>query len=85
MTAIREAARSNFRQRRRQPLQRRRRNSGQAYAEADAALYRAKSEGKNRYAFAESDDKDAEGLSPLDNEPSSAVHLRALLENLEAR
>ena len=53
------------------------------YAEADAALYRAKSEGKNRYAFAESDDKDAEGLSPLDNEPSSAVHLRALLENLE--
>ncbi|MDO5562289.1 MAG: diguanylate cyclase, partial [Synergistaceae bacterium] len=53
------------------------------YAEADSALYRAKLDGKNRYAFVNSSDTEEEGLSPAENQMASSVHLRTLLEDLE--
>ena len=53
------------------------------YSEADAALYKAKSCGKKRYAFAYSKDTETEGFSPSDAELSTSVHLRTLLEDLE--
>lgn len=54
------------------------------YAEADAALYKAKAEGKNRYVFADAAANEENGASPsVSNELTSAVHLRTLLEDLE--
>ena len=53
------------------------------YNEADAALYGAKLDGKNRYEFANSESGGEEGLSPSETELLSSVHLRTLINNME--
>lgn len=53
------------------------------YAEADAALYRAKANGKDCFAFADPNGGEEEGLSPSDGELSSAIHLRTLLDDID--
>lgn len=54
------------------------------YAEADSALYRAKQAGKNRYAFAEVESVNSSTDIPREQEIANTVHLRTLLENMDA-
>ncbi|MEA4854047.1 MAG: EAL domain-containing protein [Christensenella sp.] len=49
------------------------------YSQADAALYEAKREGKNRYVCREKDIQDA----PKEHEPINTIHLQSLLENMD--
>lgn len=53
------------------------------YAEADAALYKAKSKGKNCFSFADFSGGERDDLSLSDGDMSSAVHLRTLLEDID--
>ncbi|MEA4853941.1 MAG: EAL domain-containing protein [Christensenella sp.] len=52
------------------------------YAEADAALYKAKSAGKNRFAFSFDDDAPQEPEN-LETGFNSPVNLQALMENMD--
>lgn len=58
----------------------------QLYYEADAALYRAKASGKNKFAYADSINTEAEEPGEISleiNSNASAIHLKTLLENMD--
>ena len=53
------------------------------YTEADNALYRAKSQGKSKYCFANTPDGCLDEDGSFEDESSGVVHLRTLLEDIE--